>query len=206
MASSRRFDGLISRCRTPAAVGVLQSVGHLGADPRDFAKVPQLARGRPVTMIRGVESHPETAAIVASAFGSRIASPRGRWVDRRARALGRDARRRGRVAAAKRPVRSPLTAADGRDRGGRCRRVKIASGSSASIGVRRRPPRSRRMSSKHTVQRLTLDELHGVVADAFLLAVVEDADDVGVVQPGRQRGPRRGTAAGISSQPGIVGA
>ena len=38
------------------------------------------------------------------------------------------------------------------------------------------------------VQGLTLDELHGVVADPALRPVIEDADDIRVVQPGRQAG------------------
>ena len=38
------------------------------------------------------------------------------------------------------------------------------------------------------VQGLPLDQLHRVVADAVLFAVVEDADDVRMVQPGRQAG------------------
>ena len=38
------------------------------------------------------------------------------------------------------------------------------------------------------VQALSGDVLHRVIADAVVLAVVEDADDVGVVQPGRRAG------------------
>ena len=36
---------------------------------------------------------------------------------------------------------------------------------------------------QHAIEGLAVDELHGVIADAVLLAVIEDADDVGVVQP-----------------------
>ena len=38
------------------------------------------------------------------------------------------------------------------------------------------------------VQAVTGDVLHGVVADAVVLAVVEDRDDIGVVQLGRRAG------------------
>ncbi len=41
---------------------------------------------------------------------------------------------------------------------------------------------------QNTVHGLTLDELHRVVADPVLRAVVKDADDVRMVQPGRQAG------------------
>ena len=36
------------------------------------------------------------------------------------------------------------------------------------------------------VERLTVDELHGVIANPVVVAVVEDAHDVRVVQPGRR--------------------
>ena len=41
---------------------------------------------------------------------------------------------------------------------------------------------------EHLVQPLPLDELHGVVVHALLLADAEDRHDVGVVQPGRRAG------------------
>ena len=62
------------------------------------------------------------------------------------------------------------------------------------------------MSARHVVQGLALDELHGVIANPVVVAVIEDAHDVRVVQPGRQRGPRRGTAASISGRPGTADA
>jgi hypothetical protein len=43
-------------------------------------------------------------------------------------------------------------------------------------------------------QALSRDVLHRVIADAVVLAIVEDADDVGVVQPGRRAGLRVETA------------
>ena len=51
-----------------------------------------------------------------------------------------------------------------------------------------------------------LDELHRVVADAVLLAVVEDADDVGVVQPGRQPGLGVEPPQVARGRPGTAGA
>ena len=45
-ASSSRFDGLMSRCRTPLLVGVGQRVGDLKADPRHGAVELRLGRQR----------------------------------------------------------------------------------------------------------------------------------------------------------------
>ena len=55
--------------------------------------------------------------------------------------------------------------------------------------------------AEHHVQRLSLDELHGVEDDPAILADLVDRHDVGVVQPGR--GPR--LAAEPLQAPGVAG-
>ena len=41
------FDGLMSRCRTPAVVGVLERLGHAGAPPGDRLREASARQGRP---------------------------------------------------------------------------------------------------------------------------------------------------------------
>ena len=172
----RRLDVAMQHAAT---VGVLQGVGHLDADSRDLAEVPQLAQAAERRRSERRAAH-DRRARAAPARGRPHGSPRRPEPPRHPRWIAAVVTS-GSVAAAKRPVRGVHSASGG----GRDGDDPIEAGE--TFGVRVVVAQATDVG-QDTVQGLTLDELHGVVADPVMFAVVEDADDIRMVQPGRQAG------------------
>ncbi len=176
----RRFDIAV---QDATSMGVLHGVGHLCPDPRDFAKVPQLAQ---IAERRRFEQRRVTADRLVRPTPVRDSpgSPRGIRIERADlfRSLRRQPARgrRGEV-----PGQQSLRGRRRPGHGGRGRDSEDRIGADDNVGASALVTEATNVG-QNTVQGLPLDERHGVIADPVVVAVIEDTHDVRVVQPGRQ--------------------